>query len=125
MRQHLLPMGMLRCTDGNADRSEPKGPTNHNRDRPPGPHLILGRASAIQWASPDVRGSTKVLSDHAFVEPMLRRRLGIRSGCLWSQTYPRRDERQPSFEKGGIVSLFLRREEGQGLAEYAIIGSLI
>jgi Flp pilus assembly pilin Flp len=66
-----------------------------------------------------------VLSDHAFVEPMLRRRLGVRSGCLWSQTYPRRDERQPSFEKGGIVSLFLRREEGQGLAEYALIGSLI
>ena len=56
---------------------------------------------------------------------MLRRRLGIRSGCLWSQTYPRRDERQPSFEKGGIVSLFLRREEGQGLAEYALILALI
>ena len=51
--------------------------------------------------------------------------MGIRSGCLWSQTYPRRDERQPSFEKGGIVLLFLRREEGQGLAEYGLIGTLI
>ena len=48
-----------------------------------------------------------------------------RSGCLPHRTYPRRDDCQPSIEKGGIVFLFLRREEGQGLAEYAIIGSLI
>jgi Flp pilus assembly pilin Flp len=37
----------------------------------------------------------------------------------------RRDERQPSFVKGGIVFLNLRRGEGQGLAEYALILSLI
>jgi pilus assembly protein Flp/PilA len=37
----------------------------------------------------------------------------------------RRDERQPSFAKGGIVLFILRREEGQGLAEYGLILSLI
>ena len=37
----------------------------------------------------------------------------------------RRDERQPSFAKGGIVFLNLRRGEGQGLAEYALILSII
>jgi len=37
----------------------------------------------------------------------------------------RRDERQPSFGKGGIVVFVLHREEGQGLAEYALILSLI
>jgi pilus assembly protein Flp/PilA len=37
----------------------------------------------------------------------------------------RRDERQPSFAKGGTVFLVLLREEGQGLAEYALILSLI
>jgi Flp pilus assembly pilin Flp len=35
------------------------------------------------------------------------------------------DERQPSFAKGGIVFLVLHREEGQGLAEYALILGLI
>ena len=48
-----------------------------------------------------------------------------RSGCLPHRTYPRRDDCQPSIEKGGIVFLFLRREEGQGLAEYALIISII
>ena len=37
----------------------------------------------------------------------------------------RRDERQPSFEKGGNVFLVLHREEGQGLAEYGLIISII
>jgi Flp pilus assembly pilin Flp len=36
-----------------------------------------------------------------------------------------RDERQPSFAKGGIVFSVLHREEGQGLGEYALILSLI
>jgi Flp pilus assembly pilin Flp len=35
------------------------------------------------------------------------------------------DERQPSFAKGGIVFLVLHREEGQGLAEYGLILSII
>ena len=35
------------------------------------------------------------------------------------------DERQPSSAKGGIVFSALHREEGQGLAEYALILSLI
>jgi hypothetical protein len=37
----------------------------------------------------------------------------------------RSDERQPSFAKGGTVSSVLQREEGQGLAEYALILSII
>jgi hypothetical protein len=37
----------------------------------------------------------------------------------------RRDERQPSFEKGGNVFLVLHREEVQGLAEYGLIISII
>jgi Flp pilus assembly pilin Flp len=41
------------------------------------------------------------------------------------RTYPRRDVRQPSFEKGGNVFVALRREEGQGLAEYALILSIV
>jgi Flp pilus assembly pilin Flp len=36
-----------------------------------------------------------------------------------------RDERQPSFTKGGNVFLILHREEGQGLAEYGLIISII
>jgi Flp pilus assembly pilin Flp len=45
--------------------------------------------------------------------------------ALWLAAHRRYDERQPSFSKGGAVFLVLRREEGQGLAEYALILSLI
>ena len=55
-----------------------------------------------------------------------RRRSG-HLGLYASGTGPpdRCDERQPSFAKGGIVFLSLHREEGQGLAEYALILSII
>lgn len=73
-----------------------------------------------------VGGSTKVLSAHG-------RRRNILKGDSWviRTTYFHHgppschDERQPSFAKGGSVFLFLHREEGQGLAEYALIISII
>jgi Flp pilus assembly pilin Flp len=45
---------------------------------------------------------------------------GFRSGLLH-----RRDERQPSFQKGGTVQFALHHEEGQGLVEYGLILVLI
>jgi len=74
----------------------------------------------------DVRGSTKVLSARAPGRPILRRRSG-HWDPLASGTGPpdRRDVRQPSFAKGGTVFLDLHREEGQGLAEYGLILSLV
>ena len=67
----------------------------------------------------------KLLSDDALFRHMLTHGWVTRSGSIGRRIYPRRDEPQPSFEKGGIVFSVLRREEGQGLAEYALIGTLI
>jgi len=57
---------------------------------------------------------------------MLGRRSGYWVRLPKASGHPnRRDERQTSFGKGGIVFLILHREEGQGLAEYGLIGSII
>jgi Flp pilus assembly pilin Flp len=73
-----------------------------------------------------VCGSTKVLSADACGKPILSRRSGHRVRHASGIRPPdRRDERQPSFAKGGIVVLILRRKEGQGLAEYGLILSII
>jgi Flp pilus assembly pilin Flp len=106
---------MLRCTRGNAVRSEPKGQ----------PKAYQGPAARTFRAIGRPRQYESAVRRRPYCEYAENDGWVTRSGCLGHRTYPRRDERQPSLEKGGIVFLVLRREEGQGLAEYGLIGSLI
>ena len=67
-----------------------------------------------------------MLSDDVLFEPMLAT-VGV-PGPAASNAEPTRvatNANRRLRKEAGIVFSFLRREEGQGLAEYAIIGSLI
>jgi len=65
-----------------------------------------------------------VLSAVSAAGPMLGKRSGIGPACTGMRPPDRRDEPDTSA-KGGIVLHVLHREEGQGLAEYGLIGSII
>jgi Flp pilus assembly pilin Flp len=86
----------------------------------------LDTAGPVAQGCRNVGGSTKVSAATGRYVPILGRLSNRRAFRTFEEPAARgRDECQPSLAKGGNVFSGPHREEGQGLAEYALILSLI
>lgn len=134
-------MGMPRCASGNAGRSEPKGPANDTRL---GPARLLGgfgggtrsvRAGRWRGLAPLVCSNGASTRGHGQCRyesygggsPVEAYAAIWDAGPSSSFIQARRPEElmPPRIRKEASLFSVLRREEGQGLAEYALILALI